>query len=62
MAYDVRVAELKTDAIQIDLEHSDGATLTLVVSYSFAGLRRRLTLEPMRVSRGVPQIWVEHAP
>jgi hypothetical protein len=62
VAYDVRVADLKTDAIQIDLEHSDGATLTLVVPYSFAGLRRRLTLEPMRVSRGVPQIWVELAP
>lgn len=61
VAFDVTVAELKTDAIRIDLEHADGATLTLVVPYSFAGLRRRLTLEPMRVSRGVPQIWVAPA-
>ena len=57
VAYDVRVAELKTDAIQIDLEHADGATLTLLVPYSFSGLRRRLILEPMRVSRGAPQVW-----
>jgi hypothetical protein len=59
VTYDVRLPELDTDAIRIDLEHSDRATLTIIVPYSFKGIRRRVVLGDMQVSRSPAHIWTE---
>jgi hypothetical protein len=46
------------DAIRIELEHHEGATLTLLVPYSLGKFKRKLTLGQMNVSVGPVRIWV----
>ncbi len=54
---DVRLPDVGTDSIQVDLEHSDGHALTVLLPYAIRR-RRGIQYGELRVQTGQSQIWL----
>lgn len=54
---DVRLPELGSDAIQVELEHVEGQALTVLLPYTKKRLRRGIDYGPIRAQAGTPRIW-----
>lgn len=55
---DVRVRDLDSDAIQVDLEHTDGQALTVLLPYVKKRLSRKIEYGQLRARSGQRRIWV----
>jgi len=54
---DVRVRDLDSDAIQVDLEHADGHALTVLLPYAKKRLSKKVEFGQLRAQTGQRQIW-----
>lgn len=54
---DVRLPDLGSDAIQVDLEHIEGHALTVLLPYTKKRLRRGVDYGPLRAEAGTRRIW-----
>lgn len=54
---DVHLAELKSDAIRVSLEHSEGVALSVLLPYRPRRFGRGIDYGDMRAGGGTPFIW-----